>query len=344
MAHAYLFHGPPGVGKDAMAIEMAMMLNCEAGGPGSCGSCASCKAILRLEHPSFHLVLPAPSRPKTMKEKNYLEIIRDRELQRITNPYREIDYSPEITQLPAIGIDRVREMKRGVALRNDRKGVRVFLVSQAHLMTQEASNSLLKLLEEPPERTVLFLTTSRVNQLLDTIVSRCQNLRFNRIREEAMVSALIERWGFNEERAAFFSRLSDGSIQTALMLAEEDYEERRGKALELLDAVLEKDIMAGMDGADLLVGRTDKVEMREVLTILHGWIRDAFHISVGNNENIMNADQSEKIQAFGKRWPRFEYENALETLGQAIDYLEKNVYIPLILYYLCSRLKQCIIN
>ena len=80
LAHAYLFHGPAGVGKDAMVIRLAMGLNCAEKQSWGCGQCPSCLQTTRLEHPGFRLVMPIPSRPKSMNQDKYQDLVREKNL------------------------------------------------------------------------------------------------------------------------------------------------------------------------------------------------------------------------------------------------------------------------
>ncbi len=341
LAHAYLFHGQPGVGKDALGIAMAMSLNCTEGVMGGCGECASCKRILNLEHPNFHMVLPVPTRPKAMKEEKYNEILRERAIARVTNPYREVNYNPELSTLPVIGIDHVRAMKQEVILKIADGGFRIFLISHAELLTPSASNSLLKLLEEPPKRTILFLTASMQARMLKTIISRCQSIRFDPLSEEEIKSALIHRWQIPDERATFFARISGGSLKRGLDLAEQGYEERREKALVFLENCLSGDTIRKMNGMDELLKWGDKVEIQEILCVLQVWFRDLLQLNWGYPQNVMNVDRLDELNQFRDRWSTFDAEAGLQCIQQSVDFIEKNVYLSLIIYTLGTELQTC---
>ena len=341
LAHAYLFHGQPGVGKDAMAIAMALSLNCLEGNHGGCETCSSCQRIMRLEHPNFHMILPVPTQPKGMKEEKYRDILRERALLRIANPYQEVTYNPEISTLPVIGIGRVRSMKQHVVLTLPDGGYRVFLVSHADRMTQEASNSLLKLLEEPPSRTVLFLTTSMPARLLDTIVSRCQGVRFDPLSEEDIQNVLTERWEVPLDKATMSARISGGSLQRALDMVGEGFEERREEAVTFLEKSLEDDTLLRLDYVDGMVKGQDKVVIQEILRFLEVWLRDLFYLNAGYSQKVMNADQLDRLQRFREKWSGFNAEEGVARVQQSIDFIEKNVYLNLILHSLSSELKEC---
>lgn len=156
--HGYLFVGPAGVGKFSLAMALAATLNCEQRPEGhfqpSCGSCSSCKRAASRQHPDLHLIAPTGNQIRTIK----ISVIRELQKVCVSQPYE--------------------------------KGYRVIVIDQAHYMSEEAANALLKTLEEPPERTILILVTDQPQRLLDTILSRCQLLRFGTLEPEQVSRAL----------------------------------------------------------------------------------------------------------------------------------------------------------
>jgi len=342
LAHAYLFHGPAGVGKDAMALAMALSLNCTEGRIGGCGSCTPCSQIMNLEYPHFRMVTPVPSRPKVMKEEKYREILRERALQRIQNPYQQVTYSPEITVLPVIGIGHVRLLKQGVTLKVEGGKHRVFLISRADQMTLEAANSLLKLLEEPPERTLLFLTTSYPARLLETIVSRCQVVRFDPLSDEDIKLALIHRRNLPEEKAAFLACMAGGSLQRGFDLAEEGFDARRETALRFLERSLGEDTEGRIACVEGLLERQDKVEIHEILRILQVWLRDILQLSWGFPQRVLNIDCMDKLERFRQEWSGFNVQAGLASIQQSIDFIGKNAYLSLIMHSLSLDLRECV--
>lgn len=340
LAHAYLFFGPSGVGKAAMAIAMGMGLNCPNTIFGGCGNCPSCSRILRLEHPAFHLILPVPSKPKSMKEEKYLEIIRERKLALMKNPYRSISFTPELSGLPAIGIDEIRAIKSETRLVLSESGYRVFVICQADRMTIPAMNSLLKLLEEPPENTVFFLTTEVPHQLLPTIVSRCQKIAFDRIPENEMVPALIQRWGLSFEKAQFLAKISGGNLSQALQLSDTAFEKKRENTVAFLKTLLETDISQQLDAMEKFWKEFEKSELQRMLDILLVLLRDIYFLRLGFLDRIIEADWMETLQKLHERYPRLDPEQGMRNVFRAIDLMQKNVYLPLVLFSLTEKLVQ----
>ena len=117
LAHAYLFHGPDGVGKNCMAMALAMTLQCEQTVTGGCGTCAPCQRSMQFENPGILWVFPAPTHPKSMSLEKYQTILREKKIAYLQNPYLPLDYTPELTSLPLISIDQIRQLKKETHLK-----------------------------------------------------------------------------------------------------------------------------------------------------------------------------------------------------------------------------------
>ena len=215
LAHAYLFVGPRGCGKTRTALAFAQELLCQApegvsdagapsrsgaraGGKAPCGTCHGCVQVARLLHPDLHLVFPA-----TREEAEDMSG-RATLLERYAaNRYHLLEHSPSAS----IGIDRIRALKEEVAksgLEGDR---RVVIISGAGRMTEQAAQSALKLIEEPPPDTVLILESESLAQLLPTLVSRCQRLRLRTLPVSELIAVLEKELGQEPAQARLLAAL-----------------------------------------------------------------------------------------------------------------------------------------
>ena len=180
--HAFLFHGPRGVGKFTVAKRFAAALLCTAPREGlPCGRCRSCAASASGSHPDLDFLAP-PEGSRT------------------------------------IPIDAVRELVRRASLTPVCGGRRVFLIDNAHDLSEEAANSLLKVLEEPPDPVVLLLVTWRPESLLPTVLSRTQAVAFKPLPAGVCAALLRDRHGLPAEEAAELAELGAGSPGRALEL------------------------------------------------------------------------------------------------------------------------------
>jgi DNA polymerase-3 subunit delta' len=328
--HALLFHGPEGVGKHAAALAMAQALLCDQD-PLGCGDCAQCRRVARFTHPDVTGIFPAP---KNISEKDERSILD----QWSSDPYRRQDPWPSAT----ISIERIRTIRYDAGMKSFEGGARVTLVADADRMRPEAANALLKILEEPPPRTYFILISSRPNALLPTIVSRCQQVRFDPLPETVIAPALMSRCGLEESRANSIARLACGSFRRALEMLDEDIQARRDRAVELLRQSL-RDEYEQVEYVEKLVEAEDLDSLRELLIFVTLWLRDAMLLqTLGEKASgLANEDTLDTLQRFVEALPQIDYEGAVHEVEQSLAWLGRNVHMKLVLMVLLRRLRAC---
>ncbi len=196
---AYLFSGPSGVGKEAMAIEYGATINREHYKDDTIKADASYARFKTLQHELLKLIVPLPAGKTQKNNVNILESLTNVELELLkeniekkrTNPFHKI-ILPNATR---IRINSIRELRKSLYLKSNDIGRKIVLIFDAHLLTvgqAESANALLKILEEPPENTSLILVTDKKNQLLPTILSRCQHIDFPPLVKETIKNTLLD--------------------------------------------------------------------------------------------------------------------------------------------------------
>lgn len=207
-AHAYLFTGPPAIGKRSLAAAFARTLNCTGENP-PCDACRACRLIASGRHPDVRTV----------------EADNDR-----------------------IKIDQIRDLQQDAALAPVEARWRVFLLPNIERATREAANSLLKTLEEPPAHVVLLLTAVDADALLPTVVSRCRVIPLRPLPTNQVQAALEDRWNVDAEQAALLARLSGGRIGWAVAALEDSaILERRQAEIDVLTAVADAGRVSRLD-------------------------------------------------------------------------------------------------
>jgi len=345
IAHAYLFTGPDGVGKSVTAIEFARIVNCDQKTSVACGKCSSCKKFDSLQHPNLNIIVPLPvgknevagDSPLAKLSDEEIAVLREQVKLKAGNPYHDI-IIPKATE---IKVNSIREIRRGAALTAIDRGKKIFLIIHAEAMNDTASNALLKTLEEPPGDTILILTTSRPDGLLPTIVSRCQQIRFDALSDDAIEAALHEREHGEPSVVKTIARLAKGNYTKALQYLHESLGERRTEAVELLRTILLKPRSALLEEIERLVSERDKQDLDEVLQLMQHWLRDAMLTQAGMIEATVS-DDADAFQKFIRKYPAADFAAALNAIDTAISLLYKNVYIPLILIDLAFRLRRSI--
>ncbi len=218
MPHAQLFIGPQGCGKLALAIAFAQYVLCEQKtADDACGSCAACTKVAKLAHPDLHFSYPTVG--TNVISTSFLSEWRT-----------AIDESPYLNVnqwLQSIGA----ENKQG----NINKGECVSIIKRLSLKAFEGAykilimwlpeylgkegNRLLKLIEEPPERTLFVLVAENQHLILNTILSRCQIVKINQLNDEDITTALVERKGLDQSTAESIAHMASGDFNEALNLA-----------------------------------------------------------------------------------------------------------------------------
>ena len=187
----YLFSGPQGSGKEAISIKFAQLINCEQQWEYPCDTCASCKRFSRLQHENLNIILPLPApknskNPKNFIDKKIAEIISNE----ISFKAKDLFHKIKIPRANRILIQSIRNLRLSIYLKSLSSGRKVILFFDAHTLSRgqgESANSLLKLLEEPPNGTTFILVTDKPNSLFSTIRSRCLEVRIQKFDQNFII-------------------------------------------------------------------------------------------------------------------------------------------------------------
>jgi len=339
-AHAYIFAGPGGVGKFKTACEWAKLLLCQ--NPvidndfaDSCGSCRACQLFEAGSHPDFNHIY--------------------KELREFTKDGK--DKAPPV-DLP---IDVIREfLIEKVPNKPTLSQRKVFIISEAERLNVHSQNSLLKVLEEPPEYCSIILLCTRLEKLLPTTKSRSQIIRFGLIDEERIIESL-RQMDVKENQARYFARLAQGSLGAAyqwakLELAEANlYETKRdmvnslasyeiADALSLAQKFLEKSkkIAGVWTNLDKATSKTDinRRAAKTLVQIIISALYDAMNLNVSPTKEIINFDQKEQIK---KLAGRFNTERSAEKISdcyELLHWIESSVNEKLIFEKLLLNLAE----
>lgn len=345
MPHAYLFYGPEGVGKDAMAIELAKVVNCEQEGVTACDRCDSCLRFDSLQHPNLRLTFSLPigkgeksGDPPLAKLSNEdIDTIREQIRLKANNRYHTIT----VPRATTIKVNSIRDVKREVSLTTYTKGKKVIIIIDAENMNDEAANALLKTLEEPADDTLFILTTSYRDQLFPTVVSRCQGVRFDLLTENEIATYLAANKRIDSSRAMLIARLAHGSMSRAMELLDVDLQEQRKKVINFLRTLHSGNELELSEFLEELVRDYDRDEMQRFLQLLQLWIRDGLCVQEGY-ESIINVDQKESIHRFVKRFFGLNYSELMSNIDNTISLISKNAYIPLALAVLSLNMRKYI--
>ena len=271
--HAYLFAGIPGIGKATTALALTGAVNCQQQTEGEgCAQCPSCRQIAGGNFPDLHMIEPDGQNIK---------------------------------------IEQIRDLNRTLGFKPLSGKYRVSIIRQAETMTDEAANSLLKTLEEPPQNNILILNVTEPQALFPTIVSRCQKVLFRPIPVRAIADWLTAHQTLEKEEAAVLAKISEGSLGHALRMCDEGFFKMREEYLSDLiqlpeltsEQTLEKALQYARKGkkggGDTGNGGT---ELFDMLSIWKSWYRDLLLVKLGCASNLLiNVDFSQKLQKMSRR-------------------------------------------
>ena len=227
--HAQLFVGPEGSGTLPMAIAYAQYVLCANKGDDNSGGDQSCNLKCNsLSHPDLHFAFPVSNSEKVRSHAvsdHYLEewrkFVKEQPYGNLFDWYRLIGIE---RKQGLIGVDEAQDIVKKLSLKSFEGGCKFMIIWMAETMNTAASNKLLKLVEEPPDKTVLILISENAEQILPTIRSRCQVLQFPALPEEAIASALIDR-GHTREEAIRAAHEANGNYNKAMDLINQDSED-----------------------------------------------------------------------------------------------------------------------
>jgi DNA polymerase-3 subunit delta' len=288
LGQGLIMAGPRGVGKRLFAIALAQALNCEHLTSGdACGACVPCQKIATGEHPDVQTVQP---------DGHFIKINQMRQLR------RESQY-------------KTFEGRR-----------RVLIVDEAEKMRQEAANSILKTLEEPPDDSLIILITSKPYALLDTVRSRCQMLNFAPLQPAEIESHLAANCRRPLEEIRLLARLADGSIGRALEIDLGQYRQKRQLALELIGALISGDELKLMGAAEYLGRKLEREDFLEHMDALMLVLYDLFRMKLCEPaESLVNVDMADELAGLARAASANLLADWVECLEEILRNLNRNI-------------------
>ncbi|MGG1314690.1 MULTISPECIES: DNA polymerase III subunit delta' [Cohnella] len=255
VAHAYLFAGPPGSGKRAMAEALAQTLLCERQGDDACGECLSCRKVKHGNHPDWHTIVPDGA---------------------------------------AVKIEQIRELQRDLSYRNAGAGRKVYRIEGAETMTVQAANSLLKFLEEPPSPVVAILIAPSAQSLLPTILSRTQLIPFVPGNPEEMEQALVAE-GKPPLLARTAVHLAAGLEASRELVEQNWFAETRNVVIQLGKEMFSQFPGVLLTAQQQVFKTELSNYADTILQMFALWFRDMIYAMTGRHQKMVFSDQADWI-------------------------------------------------
>ena len=322
LPHALLFTGTEGVGKQAAAVAMAMACNCQAETSGhrtedrsdqdrvkpphtsgllsigSCGVCKACKKIASGKHPDIIQIKPSGV---------------------------------------SIRIAQVRELVYTLAMKPYEAKTRVVIISEASAMNAASSNALLKILEEPPDRTVLVLAATHKSDLLPTIVSRCQHIGFNPISKKNLALLLNEKYEIQPPADGILAAMAKGSLSKAQLMIKDNWLQHRSWVLNEMRTLSLQPIARLLALAEKI--STDRKVASDSLEIIKSWFRDLIMTRYDPGK-IINQDAADEIEHASQQMDIRNLLTKIDAVQKAQNRLTPNTNLRLFMEGLLIQLAQ----
>ena len=352
IAHAQLFTGIAGIGKIGLALAYAQYLACpHRTADDSCGQCPSCLQYQKLQHPDLHFAFPIVKSDAGDVCDDYMDkwrgLLTEQPYFDIEDWYRTLGVE---TKQGMIYEKESSEILRKLSLKSFSDGYKVMVIWQPEKMNATCANKLLKLLEEPPVRTLFLLVSEQPEQLLSTILSRVQEIRVPRLEKQVIANALHNTYSWlSEEDATDIAHMSNGSYLTALRVMSES-NDTQGYFDDFVALMRnawlvgqKKDYSAllklrqwSMDMADSKVGRE---KQKAFLQYAQRQIRENYIYNLGNSE--MNY-QTKQERAFSTKFAPFIHDGNVERmmneLSKAETQIAQNGNAKIIFFDLCLQM------
>lgn len=312
IGHAYIFEGQKGVGRMISALTFAQLLVCDDTENGiPCGKCKNCSMADSLSHPDIRV---------------------------ITNQlYDDKKKSTDVL------VDTVRSMKQEIYIKPYMAKRKIYIVPAADTMNVYAQNSLLKVLEEPPEYCTIILIAENSNMFLQTILSRSVLLRFEPLAKKLVEDYLCkEIEGMTPETARIKACMSGGSIGRAIELASDSKADELRRETVNHIMLLAENNFKGLYDAVLFLKRS-KNEIDFIMRIMQDFFRDLLYLhGTGKTESIMNSDMQSELKRLDEMVSDTAPVRMLETTLKYSDYFSKNLSHALTVHCMATELWEAI--
>jgi DNA polymerase-3 subunit delta' len=292
LPNSLLFYGPQGVGKRRLALVLAASVNCERRRDDACGECSICLAISNGRFPDVQEIKPSG------------QVIR---------------------------VEHVREMRQAAYMRPMVGRKRVFIISEADKMNDESSNTVLKILEEPPLFSHFILVADNPYLILPTIKSRCQSLQFMPVGREEIARAIQEK-GCPEDRARIISLYVGGNLEEALSLNWDDVSSTRREAWALFLSIVKPDRPALFLQRYAFAQRSFiREDLKATLEIMASFCRDLVLMKdKGDLSLLLNPDYAEELGGLESSCSLERCWEFLRRAEGAFSGLDRNLNVNLI--------------
>ena len=329
VAHAQLFTGNSGTAAFPMALAYATYLMCSSKREeDSCGSCPNCVRMQKAIHPDVHWYFPKVAASDSGKYDNVLSEALPLWRSFITDsPYGSFDdwahkYNQENKNLQISRQDS-RQILKNVSMRAVEGGYKIIFIWGAELMHPAGANAILKILEEPPEKTIYLLVAFNYDAILQTILSRTQLISVPPNTPEEIQHYLINERRVEDTQALQISKISQGRIGTSLRLLQSDEKMAYTAFRDWMLACWNRDYTRLVRASEDF-SKTGKADQRGFLSYSLSLVRNAVLKIAGSPAPSLNQEEDQFIEKYANRLGTEKLAIMYDLLNEAMQHLERN--------------------
>jgi DNA polymerase-3 subunit delta' len=344
ISHAQLFLGKNGYGTLHLALAFVQYLFCtNKQETDSCGQCVSCKRMSELEHPDVHFAFPVVQ--AIAKTSNHF--YKDWRAQLHEKPYFDVyDWTKRIDskeRKPIIGTEESLEIIKKLSLKSYEGGYKVMLIWMAEAMNADCSNKLLKILEEPPAKTLIILVSESADRMLTTILSRTQIIRVPALHMDTVVR-FCEQYTPSRTQAESMAARSEGNLLEALNLLEnrEEVDLNRELFIQLMRVCFKKDVNAMLDWTDAVSGLSKEGQKLFIQYALHMVRQSLLKNYTDDMLTRISAEEADFLKNFSRFITNNNAMDFMQLFNDAHYHLDRNAFAKLLFTQLCFQVMRFI--
>lgn len=298
VSHAYIITGPDGTGKSIMAMHMASTILCK-GRNKPCGECDACIKIKHGNHPDVKMISPKGR---------------------------------------SIGVDYIRDLIDEIYTKPYEGDKKVIIIKNSDSITVQGQNAILKTLEEPSEDTTIIMLAENLNEMLQTIQSRCQILRLGRIPENKIKAYLISL-GVDEKKAVAAAGLSDGIVGNGLRFLDEKYVRLRQDVISKARELVSANVLDVLKSVDFFTINKDKIDI--IFDILTSWYRDIIMLKLVKDKNLLiNMDYYDLLVEESQKLSYNRLDSIINIINSSRENIKGNVNYQLTIEVMLLKIQE----
>jgi len=344
ISHAQLFLGPQGSGNLALAVAYAQYISClNKQDDDSCGTCSSCVKYNKLVHPDLHFVYPVALSKDVRTSTAVLPQWREAFIE---NPYITLfnwfESLEAENKQALIGVEESGEILRKLSLTTYEAEYKIMIIWQADKMNHASANKLLKILEEPPDKTLFLLVCESEDQLLRTIVSRTQLIKINKIADDELAQALTSQKGLSQEQAIAIAQLADGNYAEALILLSENENAAHNLASfqKLMRASLKFNPKGILEWIDEM-NQSGRERQKSFISYALHIVRESMIINYGDASlSKLSAEEQDFVKKFAPFIHSINIPKFIEELNKAHYHMERNANAKILFMDLAFKFNE----